>query len=101
MTYTFYKAKGLPIGNSLLEEDKVDLAKEPMEKAVKAGVNFMLPIDSVIAKEYKNEAENDEEDEDGIEDGCMAVGIALQTIIDYSNQIKKARTVIWNRLMEV
>jgi len=101
MTYTFYKAKGLPIGNSLLEEDKVDLAKELMEKAEKAGVNFMLPIDSVIAKEFKNEAENDVVDEDGIEDGWMALDIGPQTIIAYSNQIKNARTVLWNGPMGV
>lgn len=101
MTYTFYKAKGLPIGNSLLEEDKVDLAKELMEKAEKAGVNFMLPIDSVIAKEFKNDAENDVVDEDGIEDGWMALDIGPQTIIAYSNQIKNARTVLWNGPMGV
>src|SRR5690625_4141397 len=101
MTYTFYKAKRLPIGNSLLEEDKVDLAKELMEKAEKAGVNFMLPIDSVIAKEFKNEAENDVVDEDGIEDGWMALDIGPQTIIAYSNQIKNARTVLWNGPMGV
>src|SRR5690625_3641784 len=101
MTYTFYKAKGLPIGNSLLEEDKVDLAKVLMEKAEKAGVNFMLPIDSVIAKEFKNDAENDVVDEDGIEDGWMALDIGPQTTIAYSNQIKNARTVLWNGPMGV
>lgn len=101
MTYTFYKAKGLPIGNSLLEEDKVDLAKELMEKAEKEGVNFMLPIDSVIAKEFNNDAENDVVDEDGIEDGWMALDIGPQTSIAFSNQIKNARTVLWNGPMGV
>lgn len=101
MTYTFYKAKGLPIGSSLVEEDKVDLAKELMEKAEKAGVNFMLPVDSVISKEFKNDAEHTVVDENGIEDGWMALDIGPETSISFSNQIKNAKTVVWNGPMGV
>lgn len=101
MTYTFYKAKGLPIGSSLVEEDKVGLAKELMEKAEKAGVNFMLPVDSVIAKEFKNDAEHKVVDENGIEDGWMALDIGPETSISFSNQIKNAKTVVWNGPMGV
>jgi len=101
MTYTFYKAKGLPVGNSLVEEDKVELAKELLEKAEKAGVNFMLPIDSVVAKEFSNEAENKVVDEDGIEDGWMALDIGPQSSIAFGNLIKQARTVVWNGPMGV
>src|SRR5690625_7091734 len=61
----------------------------------------MLPIDSVIAKEFNNDAENDVVDEDGIEDGWMALDIGPQTTIAYSNQIKNARTVLWNGPMGV
>lgn len=101
MTYTFYKAKGLPIGNSLLEEDKVELAKEILEKAEKAGVNLMLPLDSVVAREFSNDAENEVVDEDGIEDGWMALDIGPQSAIAFGNVIKSAKTVLWNGPMGV
>lgn len=101
MTYTFYKAKGLPIGNSLIEEDKVELAKELLEKAEKAGVNFMLPIDSAVAKEFSNEAENKVVGEDEIEDGWMALDIGPQSAIAFGNVIKQAKTVVWNGPMGV
>ena len=101
MTYTFYKAKGLPIGNSLVEEDKVGLAKELLEKAEKAGVNFMLPFDSVVANDFNNEAEHKVVEEDGIEDGWMALDIGPQSSIAFGNLIKQARTVVWNGPMGV
>lgn len=101
MTYTFYKAKGWPVGNSLVEEDKVALAKELLEKAEKAGVKFMLPMDSVIAKEFKNDAEYKVVDEHGIEDGWMALDIGPESSLSFSNQIKAAKTVVWNGPMGV
>lgn len=101
MTYTFYKAKGLPIGDSLVEDDKVDLAKELMKKAEKAGVKFMLPFDFVVSKGFSNDAEHKVVDEDGIEDGWMALDIGPQSSIAFGNQIKKARTVLWNGPMGV
>jgi phosphoglycerate kinase len=101
MTYTFYKAMGLNIGNSLVEDDKVDLAKELMEKAEEKGIDFMLPIDSVVAKEFNNDAEHKVVDRDGIEDGWMALDIGPQSSIAFSNRIKNARTVLWNGPMGV
>lgn len=101
MTYTFYKAKGLPIGSSLLEEDKVDLAKSLLEKAEQAGVKIMLPVDSVVAIKFDNEAENKVVDEDGIEDGWMALDIGPQSAIAFGNVIKSAKTVLWNGPMGV
>ncbi|MEX0720617.1 MAG: phosphoglycerate kinase [Balneolaceae bacterium] len=101
MTYTFYKAKGLPIGNSLVENDKVNLAKELLEKAREAGVRFMLPMDSVVAKEFDNDSEHKVVDEDGIENGWMGVDIGPQTTIAFGNQIKAAKTVLWNGPMGV
>ena len=101
MTYTFYKAKGLPIGNSLVEEDKVDLAKELLEKAEEQGIKFLLPLDSVVAKEFKNDAEHKVVDEDGIEDGWMGLDIGPESALSFSNQIKSAKTVVWNGPMGV
>jgi phosphoglycerate kinase len=101
MTYTFYKAKGLPIGDSLVEEDKVALAAELMEKADEKGVKFMLPMDSVAAKEFKNDAEHKVVGEDGIEDGWMGVDIGPQSSISFGNIIKNAQTVVWNGPMGV
>lgn len=101
MTYTFFKAKGLPVGNSLVEEDKTDLAKELMDKAEKAGIKFMLPVDSVVAREFKNDAEHKVVDQDGIEDGWMALDIGPESAISFGNQIKNAKTVLWNGPMGV
>ncbi|MDZ7718079.1 MAG: phosphoglycerate kinase [Balneolaceae bacterium] len=101
MTYTFYKAKGLPIGNSLVEEDKVDLAKELLEKAEATGANVMLPIDSVVAKDFNNDAEYKVVGEDGIEDGWMALDIGPETAIAFGNTIKQAKTIVWNGPMGV
>lgn len=101
MTYTFYKAKGLPIGDSLVEEDKVDLAKELLEKAEATGANVMLPVDSVVAKEFNNDAEHKVVAEDGIEDGWMALDIGPETAIAFGNTIKQAKTIVWNGPMGV
>lgn len=101
MTYTFYKAKGFEIGNSLVEDDKTELAGELMKKAESLGVKFMLPVDSVIAKEFKNDAEHKVVDEDGIEPGWMGLDIGPQSIVAFGNQIKHARTVLWNGPMGV
>jgi phosphoglycerate kinase len=101
MTYTFYKALGLPIGNSLLEEDKIDLAKELIQKAKSAGVKLMLPMDSVVAKEFNNDAEHKVVNDNGIEDGWMALDIGPQSAISFGNIIKQAKTVLWNGPMGV
>lgn len=101
MTYTFYKAKGLPVGDSLVEDEKVDLAAELIEKAKEKGLNFQLPMDSIIAKEFKNDAEHKVVGEDGIEDGWMGVDIGPQSAISFGNIIKNAKTVVWNGPMGV
>lgn len=101
MTYTFYKAKGLPVGHSLVEEDKIDLASKLMEEAKSKGVDLVLPVDHVVAREFKNDAEHKVVDEDEIEDGWMGVDIGPQTTIAFGNKIKNARTIIWNGPMGV
>lgn len=101
MTYTFYKALGLPIGNSLLEDDKVDLALELMHKSEYAGVELLLPVDSVVAKAFDNDAERMVVGQDGIDDGWMALDIGPNTIELYTSRILEAKTIIWNGPMGV
>lgn len=101
MTFTFYQAKGWAIGNSLLEEDKVALAKELIEKAEKAGVDLVLPEDSVVAKEFKNDAEQKVVGEEGIEDGWMGLDIGPKSVERFSSIIENAKTVVWNGPMGV
>lgn len=101
MTYTFYKAKGLPIGDSLVEDDKVGLAKELLKEAEEKGVKIILPIDSVVAREFKNDAEFKIVEEDGIGEGWMALDIGPQSEIMFGNTIKNAQTVVWNGPMGV
>lgn len=101
MSYTFYKAKGLPIGKSLLEEDKVELAGELLKEAEAHGVQLMLPVDSVIADSFSNDANIKVVGEDGIEDGWMALDIGPETTKRYSEVVGNAKTVIWNGPMGV
>jgi phosphoglycerate kinase len=101
MTYTFYKALGIPIGNSLLEEDKVELAAELLRKSEEAGVEILLPVDSVVANAFDNDAERKVVSQDGIEDGWMALDIGPDTIELYTSRILDAKTVIWNGPMGV
>lgn len=101
MTYTFYKAKGLPIGNSLLEEDKVSLASRLLKEGQETLVDVLLPTDSVVAKEFKADAEHKIVGERGIEDGWMALDIGPESIKAFSEKIKEAKTVVWNGPMGV
>lgn len=101
MTYTFYRAQGLPIGNSLLEEDKVELAADLLAKAEQAGVKMMLPVDSVAAASFSEDSETEIVGRDGIKDGWMGLDIGPETTALYAEEIKKAKTVIWNGPMGV
>ena len=101
MTYTFYRALGLPIGKSILEEDRVELAGELIKRAKEMGVNLMLPEDSVVSQEFNNDAPFKTVGKDGIEDGWMALDIGPLTVKQYSDTIKHAGTVIWNGPMGV
>ena len=101
MTYTFYKAKGLPIGKSLLEADKVDLAADLMKKAADKGVDLKLPVDSVVADDFKNDANHKEVGEDGIPDGWLAVDIGSKTQKLFGDIVSNAKTVVWNGPMGV
>jgi len=100
MAYTFYKAKGFGIGNSLVEEDKVDLAKEILAQAEAKGVKLMLPVDNIAADKFDVEAATMTVGEN-IEDGWMALDIGPKTIELYRAEIAQAKTVVWNGPMGV
>src|SRR5690606_18974372 len=80
MAYTFLKAKGYKIGDSICEEDKIDLAKSLMEKAEKKGVKLLLPIGSIVGKEFKPDTEYKYVPSDDMPDGWMGMDIGSQTI---------------------
>ena len=100
MAYTFMKALGKNVGDSLLEADYIDYAKEMMEKAEKKGVKLLIPVDTVVAKEFNNDAES-KIAENGIEDGWMGLDIGPKTVELFSNALKDAKTVVWNGPMGV
>ena len=96
MAYTFFKAQGYGVGNSICEEDKLDLAKELMEKAKTKGVKLMLPIDTKIGKEFKPDTESKTVSWTEIPDGWEGFDIGEKTIEMYQEELRKAKTVVWN-----
>ena len=96
MMYTFLKAKGYNTGQSLLEEDKIDLAKSLIEKAKSNNVNLLLPIDTVVAKEFKNDTEFFTADADKIPGEYMGLDIGEKTSELFMDVIKSSKTIIWN-----
>ena len=101
MAYTFLKAQGHEIGKSLLEEDKIELAKELLQKAKDNNVKLMLPVDVVAAREFKNDTEFKTVKIDNIPEDMMGLDIGDESIKLFSNLIKEAKTVIWNGPMGV
>jgi len=96
MVYTFYRAKGLPIGNSLVEEDKIPLAAETLTKLEASGVKVLLPVDHIIADAFSADANTCIVGEDGIKDGWMALDIGPESIKLFAAEIAGAKTVVWN-----
>ena len=101
MAYTFMKALGHSIGNSLLEADKVDLALDMMKKAEEKGVKFLIPVDNKVGKEYKPDTEAMVVNSDDIPDGWMGLDIGPKTQTMFADAVKDAGTVIWNGPMGV
>ncbi len=101
MAFTFLKAKGLEIGKSLLEEDKLELAKELMDKARRHGVALILPIDVVVSKEFNNEAEHFTVPVENIPEDMMGLDIGADSIALFESVIGEAKTIIWNGPMGV
>ena len=96
MAYTFFKAMGYNVGNSICELDKLDLAKELMEKAKAKGVKLMLPLDTKIGKEFSADTESKTVKYTEIPDGWEGFDIGAETIKMYEEELSKAKTVIWN-----
>ncbi|MBU1692519.1 MAG: phosphoglycerate kinase [Verrucomicrobia bacterium] len=95
MAYTFYRAKGLPTGKSLVEEDKVDLAKDILARAQAAGVKLLLPVDNVIADKFDAAAQTKTVGEK-IDEGWLALDIGPKSAELFAAEIRKAKTVVWN-----
>ena len=96
MAYTFFKAMGYNVGDSICELDKLELAKELMEKAKQKGVKFMLPVDTRIGKEFKQDTESKVVKYTEIPDGWEGFDIGDETIKIYVEELQKAKTVVWN-----
>lgn len=96
MSYTFFKAMGLEIGTSILDEENIGLAKELLKKAETAGVKLLLPVDVVCAKEFANETETVIVDRENIPADMMGLDIGPKTIDLYKNTLVEAKTIVWN-----
>ena len=96
MTFTFSKAMGGSIGNSICEDDKIELAKELMATAKEKGVNFVLAVDAKIADKFSNDAETMFCDDDKIPAGWQGLDIGPKTIEIYNEVIKNSKTILWN-----
>ncbi|MCU0396941.1 MAG: phosphoglycerate kinase [Cyclobacteriaceae bacterium] len=101
MAYTFFKALGGSIGNSLVEEDKLDLAKELIQKAKSKGVELHLPIDSVVGDKFDANANTDIANNISIKNGWMGLDIGPQAVEVFSRVIRSSKTILWNGPMGV
>ena len=101
MSYTFAVAMGGKVGNSLLEEDKVELCRELLKKAEVKGVQLVLPVDSVIADAFSNDAKKDVVGSGEIPDGWMGLDIGPETILKFSEVIEESNSILWNGPMGV
>ncbi len=101
MSYTFFKAMGGLVGNSLVEEDKLDLANALIKKAKEKKVNLHLPIDSVVADKFDNDAQTKIANNHAIEDGWMGLDIGPEAREVFADVISRAKTILWNGPMGV
>lgn len=101
MAYTFFKAMGGIIGSSLCEEDKLDLAKEILERAKQSGVKLYLPVDTIAGDEFKADAKTQHVQSNAIPEGWMGLDIGAEAIRTYSDVIKNSKTILWNGPMGV
>ncbi len=101
MAYTFFKAQGKEIGTSLLETEKIELAKEVLEKVKTKKINFMLPVDIKIAEEFNNDSPSQVVSIDEIPANKMGLDIGTKTIELFTEEIKKSKTIVWNGPMGV
>ncbi|WP_319801600.1 phosphoglycerate kinase [Bhargavaea beijingensis] len=101
LSYTFTKAQGHDVGNSLVEEDKIGLAKSFIRKAEEKGVKLHIPTDAVVASEFKADAETKIVRTDSIPEGWMGLDIGPETAAEYADVIRLSKTILWNGPMGV
>ena len=101
MMFTFLKAQWKNVGSSLLEADKVELAKSLLDKAAAKGVELLLPVDTIVAQEFKNDTAFKTVSVDAVEDGWMGLDIGEASIKLFSDKLEGAKTVVWNGPMGV
>ncbi|PJB01214.1 MAG: phosphoglycerate kinase, partial [Ignavibacteria bacterium CG_4_9_14_3_um_filter_36_18] len=101
MAFTFFKAQGKEIGKSLLEDEKLSLAKEVLQKAEKSKIKFLLPVDVIVAEEFKNDSPASVVEVDNIPSDKMGLDIGPETIKLFCEEIAKAKTIVWNGPMGV
>jgi len=101
MIFTFFKAQGFKVGKSLVEDDKLDVAKTILEKAKSRHVKLLLPTDVVIADKFEKDANAKTVSVDAIEDDWLGLDIGTETIKIYRHEILNAKTVVWNGPMGV
>lgn len=101
MAFTFFKAQDKEIGKSLLEEEKIDLAKEVLIKAEKSGIKFLLPVDVVVANEFKNDSPSYVVNVDNIPSDKMGLDIGPETVNLFKQEIQNSKTIVWNGPMGV
>lgn len=101
MAYTFFKAQGKNIGNSLLEQEKIELAKQVLQKAEQKKVELILPIDNIIANKVSDTAEIKTTEDADVPDGWLGVDIGPKTIAKFCEVLKAAKTIVWNGPMGI
>jgi phosphoglycerate kinase len=101
MAYTFLKSKGLPIGKSLVETDKLDLARKLLEDARKRNFPLLLPVDHVLGEAFKPDTKTQTTSVDATPDGWMGLDIGPETIKNFSAELSRAKTIVWNGPMGV
>ena len=101
MSYTFFKAEGLEIGTSILDEDSLELAGELVKKAEAAGVKLLLPVDVICADAFANDAKTLVADKDKMPADMMGLDIGPKTVELYRKAIAEAETIVWNGPMGV
>lgn len=101
MMFTFLRAKGLGVGSSLVEEDRIDLARELMQRAADTGVQLLIPTDTIVAPTFANTSDNQTVSVESIPDGMMGLDIGPDTQKRFTEVIRSAGTVVWNGPMGV
>jgi phosphoglycerate kinase len=101
MAYTFIKAQGGQVGNSLVEDDKLDLANKLIKKAAKRKINLLLPVDSIVADAFATDADFKTQNSDSIDDGWMGLDIGKNARLEFADAIENSNVILWNGPMGV